>query len=232
MNCFRCNKRSKYIFCNDHIPKYGDIVINLTEALFVGSIPISQVIKYKVFFKKRIIKWWMGTDALEMRMTPPGKSRIKRLLHVIKMNLLELAIDEHWVVNECLKNDYKKLANAKIVIHSPEIKKAKKIFIVAYYFPQDTKFNRWKYGYDIVEQLKEAFPNIIFLQLFRTIPESVWKVIDCYIRPSRHDGTPRINLRCEIENIPYKYSSDFKPKFNEFREWINEQYKSKTKSKF
>ena len=228
LKCFVCGEKGKYIFCEKHNPKYGDCVIARNKILFVGSIPFFKAIKYWAR-GKNIIKWWVGTDALEMRMTPPGKNKIKRLLHVIKMRLLNIVITEHWIINKCLIRDYPKLENKKIVLWPPDkftkIKKKKhNNFIVGYYFPADTKFNRWKYGIDIIKKLKIEFPNIIFLRLFREIPDISFRIMDCYIRPSRHDGMPRINLRCEIEGIPYKYSSDFKPEFEDFKKWINEKY--------
>ena len=244
MQCFYCKKNSKYIFCEEHNVKYGDCIIINKNVLFVGTISFFKTIFFKTIFFKlsgfKIIKWWLGTDALEMRMTPPGKSKFRRLLHVIKMYLLLPFISEHWVVNKCLKKDWSKLKYAKVIIHPSDkqhscLQKQKHNgLIVGYYEPNRSKFSIWKYGLDIIDQLKIHYQNsdIMFWKLNKEISDYEFSKIDCYIRPSRHDGTPRINLRCKIEKIPYKYSSNFKPTFESFRNWINAQYKLKTKRKF
>ena len=230
MKCFVCGKEGKYKFCEYHNPKYGDIVLNNDYALFVGSFPVVKVLLHWIK-RKKIIKWWLGTDALEMRITPPGKPKLRRILHVIKMNLLNPFITEHWLVNRHLRKDVK-LKDYKVVTHPPDRfdkveKKKHSTFIVGYYQPNDSIFCRWKYGIDIVEELKRKHPEFVYIKLGAIIDDKVFSLLDTYIRPSRHDGTPRINLRCKVEDIPFKYSSDFKPELKDFEDWLNEQYKLK-----
>lgn len=212
--CFVCNDRATGVFCDKHIPKYGDIVINYKRniALFVGSIPFLEVIKY---YRQgyTIVKWWLGTDLLTMNKFPKGKSVIKILLHRIKMKIISKYIRCHWFVSERLFreanfdfNDY------MIVPHQAEnvIKRNKPLF-VGYYLP-DGKYNDWVYGGDYIKKLISKFPatdNIIFIRnKGGNVAQLFLNTIDIYIRPSRHDGFPRLVLLCERNSIPYYWSED------------------------
>lgn len=212
MNCFKCGKNTINFFCEECIPRYGDVVESHSkeEMLFVGSIPILKVLKY--CRTHRIIKWWMGTDVLTLNIFPPGKSVFKVLLHRLKMTLLEPFISKHLFVSERLMNRSRTKKEQEVVVHQAKhIEKDKKPFVVGYYLPEETEFNNWIYGKDIIERLVYLFEkeNILFLKYDGKYDIKVFlSEIDVYIRPSRSDGMPRLILLCEQNNIPYCWNND------------------------
>lgn len=206
-------------------PKYGDVVVTEDCAIFLGSFKVKNLIKFR---NKKIIRWWVGTDALTMWFFPPGKSKIKILIHRIKSYLLNPLIYEHWFVSERLRNEILTKTNlnikrSMIVVHeASDIVKLENPFVVGYYMPEETVYNKWVYGYTIIRSVKLYFrkDNIVFLRYNGKDDIRVFlSLIDVYIRPSNHDGTPRLNLLCEKNNIPYTTNQDFDYLIN----WIKEK---------
>lgn len=101
---------------------------------------------------------------------------------------------------------------------------------IAYYHPNDSIFARWKYGIDFIEsfmvRLKD--PNMVFIspkamlglrkfhELINWIKldgkqdmSKIYPILDLYVRPSRHDGWPRINAECIENEIPVVYDETF-----------------------
>lgn len=217
-SCFKCGMPTgmkENLFCDKCIPKYGDIVKSFTNQsiLFVGSIPLLKVLKY--YRTHKIIKWWMGTDILTMYMVPPGKSSLAVYLHRLKMKLLEPIIDYHFFVSEKLMSEAKFIKNndkCVVFVHQAKsIKKDGKPFVVGYYLPESSVFNDWVYGEDMINDLIRIFSsqNILFLCYDGKSNIKIFlNIIDVYIRPSEHDGTPRLILLCQQNNIPYCWSNN------------------------
>ena len=67
------------------------------------------------------------------------------------------------------------------------------------------------------------YQDIVFLEMnSRTIP-AVLSLIDVYVRPSRHDGEPRLVVACKRNGIPVYYDPNFKPEVYEMVNFIIEQ---------
>lgn len=195
-------------------PKYGDVLLKDGKAIFLGSTKLKNIWKYR---KYRLVRWWLGTDVLTLWMKPPGFSRIRVVLHRVKAYLLNFLFEENWFVTEKLMNEvpvFLKLKNKKVEIHFCEdVKLKKNPLIVGYYMPdRKNKYNWWVYGGGTIEELKEYTKNqnIVFINYdgsYRV--EDFLSVIDCYIRPSRHDGLPRILLLCQNHGIPFCYANNW-----------------------
>lgn len=197
--------------------KYGDVATIDDKKVFLGTVRIKDLWKYR---KYRKVRWWLGTDAFTLYMFPPGKSYLKVLLHRIKVILVNKYFEENWFVSQRLINElpdyYKSILNCvSVKVHEAEyIKRIKKPFVVGYYMPELTEFNSWVYGVDIIAALYVFFKyselDIVFLRYDGKADMSAFlSLIDVYIRPSRHDGMPRLILLCEMHDIPYCWNTDF-----------------------
>jgi hypothetical protein len=236
--CFRCGQptQNKYIFCEACTPAYGDAVVvddpqrERRLIIFVGTIPFWKVIAARV--KGLLpIKWWMGTDALTMWLTPPGKSRLLMTFHRIKMRVLDFFIAHHWVVSPRLLADLQKsaldLSNVAIAVHPPKyhapIEKIQHDgFNILYYDPGEGEYSNWVYGIDIIDEIKSRLAGVNWICIDgRQNMKEIFPIVDLYIRPSRHDGAPRILLECEINRIPVIYSEDGRPDADDFIRKIN-----------
>lgn len=180
-----------------------------------------------LFHGRKIVKWWIGTDALTLLCFPPGKwlwyVRIiyQRLFYKIVKNFIE-----HWVVGEHLGFYLKEFGITDYhIIQDPAqythvIKKSHQIKSVLYYYPGNHGnriFKEWVYGYDVFSILKAEYPDINWITVNGDKDmSSIYPVIDGCIRPNRHDGISRIILECQEMNIPYCTSVDL----NELRKFV------------
>ena len=95
-------------------------------------------------------------------------------------------------------------------------------FNILYYDPLDTEFQRWKYGIDIIAQIKEQLSDVNWLKADGTQDmRELYAITDLYIRPRRHDGEPRINVECKLNSIPVIYSENGNPSAEHFIKEIN-----------
>lgn len=183
----------------------------------------------------RIIHWWTGTDALKLVMYPPGPWwwHVKIFLERALWYLVEPMIWEHWVVDENLVSHLCEfgIEKHKIKVRHDPVKYPRPVkkephdkFTVMYYYPGDrgnAKFKRWVYGMDIIEYLKSLFdPNkIIWIEADGSLDMyKIYAVTDLYIRPTRHDGRPRMIDECKINGIEYIYEPDLQKDLTFF--WI------------
>jgi hypothetical protein len=188
----------------------------------------------------------MGTDALKLDTFPPGKWywSIRIVIERILFKLIEPLFSEHWIVHERLRKHLLNfgISNRKIkVVIDPPLypepfpKEEHAGFNILFYYAigSDRIFTTWKYGYDIFEQVMAypfGFPiNWIIVNVGQDMGK-IYPVVDCYVRPSRHDGEPRMVLECKINKIPYYYSEDGNPKVEDIIKFIEEQYAVKTKT--
>lgn len=68
---------------------------------------------------------------------------------------------------------------------------------------------KWLYGADIIKELKRRHPEWTFRLVDGTVPrKQLYKDIDLYIRPTRHDGLPVMIMECKALGISYIWSYD------------------------
>jgi hypothetical protein len=244
-HCFICAQKTEhgYVFCEDCSPRYGQTTRIFDEklqkqlSLYVGRISTTGVIKDRL--QGRLpIKWWMGTDALTMWFKPPGRRFALVMLHRIKMLLLEPFIYRHWLtgprlIDSLRRSKFIDLDKARIVfwpgkMHRGVEKSEHDGFNILYYHPSNSgEFERWVYGIDIIEQLQARCTDVTWIRIDGSQDmREIFPVVDLYLRPSRHDGQPRINLECEINDIPVLFSHDGNPTVPHLEEAIN-QYKGR-----
>jgi glycosyltransferase involved in cell wall biosynthesis len=228
------------VFCEECSPRYGktttvfDKESGKSWVLFVGS--ISAITTVTSWFKGvRPIKWWLGTDALTMWFNPPGISVCLNILHRIKMRILEPFIFQHWVTGPRLLRSLEKCHfidrdKLRVVYWPGKFKKvSRKIehegFNIFYYHPKKSgEFERWVYGIDIIEELSEKLKGVRWIRIDGTNDmDEVYQIADLYLRPSRHDGAPRINLECKMNGIPVLFSEDGNPSAEWFEHEISSQ---------
>ena len=189
------------------------------------------------------ICWWIGTDSLILTQYPPGLIlwKIKIFFYRIKWFFLHRLFDEHWIVSDRLRKELTDFGidNRKISVHIDPPKKHIRVekkwhegFNVLYYLPHTSiagmGYIRWVYGADVVRDVVFRFihnPNIHFIQVSGSSDmELMYPYIDCYIRPSRHDGCPRMVIECRQNNIPYYYSESGNPNVDDIVKLINDEY--------
>lgn len=180
---------------------------------------------------KKYCHWW-GTDALTLVENPPTSSilwHLKLIVYRWKWKIYHRIFDEHWVVHERLRKHLLDFGidNAKIRVEiTPPLypdKYQKKLhvgFVIMYYHPAPAclggeTYIRWKYGIDYIEQAIEHFFNMKSIRFMKTDGSQdmakIYAITDFMLRPSHHDGMPRMNLECDNNNIPYYYSEDGQP---------------------
>ena len=247
--CYICGAPTirGWVFCQKCVPVHGSVVElpypNHDKVLFVGRMGLYDIcinridwnIDYEI--KKEIgritvIKWWMGTDALLLNESPPGINKLRVLAHRLKYRVVNETVDTHWAVSERVADNLVKFGvkegNILIVEHPPtnQTKLDSEVFVVGYYLPEerrDQKYKDWVYGKDIIEELIDSYKNtsVTFFRYTGRESISFLNVIDCFIRPSRSDGMPRIILKCRVEGIPSLMCSDGNPKAVDFKNFID-----------
>jgi hypothetical protein len=246
--CFKCGLPTirDWVFCGNCIPSYSDVVNlpypNHSKVIFVGSIGLYNICMDRIEWNidsevkahighVEVIKWWMGTDAFTLHEMPPGLNKLRIKLHRIKYRILNHTIDWHWAVSEMVADNLVKFGipeeKIRIVEHPPQhqSKLDPEVFVVGYYLPEkdgQQDYKDWVYGKDIIEELIKIYKDtsITFFRYTGKESLSFLNVIDCFIRPSRSDGMPRILLKCGIEKIPCEMSVDGNPKAYNFQEFI------------
>jgi len=63
----------------------------------------------------------------------------------------------------------------------------------------------WLYGGDIIRELQKRNPKWNF-KIVGGKEKNIYQGVDIYIRPTRHDGLPIMNLECQALKIPYIWS--------------------------
>ena len=74
---------------------------------------------------------------------------------------------------------------------------------ILYYYP--TGFHKrvdikWLYGIDIIEKLEKRHPEWNFIKVDGS-GKDIYKNIDVYLRPTRHDGYARMVVESQLKNI-------------------------------
>ncbi len=97
-------------------------------------------------------------------------------------------------------------------------------FNVLFYHPKNKpqRFTDWLYGYDIIWKLiiQPPLKNLSVYEVDGSEDMSeIFPVIDFCVRPNRHDGNPRMIRECEIQGIPYYWTTS-NPSFEDLIELI------------
>jgi hypothetical protein len=229
MVCDSIIEHSGYPFCLRHIPQYGDRLIlhDGKTVVYCGTIRLSDVIR-DLFARKSLVRWWWGTDALTLHSFPPGLSRWRILLHRIKSRLLK-PIFKNWTFGPGLIEELNRCGYSvqSVVVTPPHHTKLYRgpVLFVGVYVPNRSEYSRWKYGLDIVDQVKACFQgdsSVMFIEFGRD-GKLALQLMNCYIRPSRHDGFPRLILACKANGISYYYKENFRHNVSEIVHFIQAQ---------
>ena len=196
---------------------------------------------------------WLGTDALILVENPPTSSILWYFKIIVirwKWKIYHRIFDEHWIVHERLRQHLLDFGidNSKIkVVIDPPIfpdkypKKPHGGFVIMYYHPTPAclggeTYIRWKYGIDYIERTIEHFKDMESINFWKIDGKQdmskVYPFIDFMLRPSHHDGMPRMNLECDNNNIPYYYNEDGQPTMLsitnriiiEYNKWKNQEF--------
>lgn len=236
MNCIICNLDTPYAFCKTHTPSYGEAVVLKDKKLviYMGEIGFLHALKMKLRGYKPI-RFWVGSDCLLLHKFPPGRGKLSVILHRIKAFLLGYIIESNFMDGNGLLAEigevkWLRLKNLEMRLwcgkHGVYPKQAHEGTNIGYYHPSNSVFARWKYGISFIEnavamkhQLRIDPEEINWIKLDgKQDMSQVYPILDLLVRPSRHDGTPRMLLEAELNEIPVLYDETFswtQEKFNQ-----------------
>ena len=183
-------------------------------------------VRLKDLFRPNVIKWWIGTDALTLIKYPPGSLTwyIRIFFRRIWYRFAHRYV-EHWAVSKRVGYELERfgIESYDIVQDEPLHTEKSDKPNVLYYYPNKRKNRRfidWVYGRDIFDEVKKRVDVNWMVVDGSQDMNFIYKAIDGYIRPNRHDGMPRIILECKAMKIPYYWSSNFEPQVDEVIEFI------------
>jgi len=147
---------------------------------------------------RKFVQWW-GTDALTLVENPPTDTVlwwIKLIAYRIKWKILHQLFDVHWVVHERLRKHLLDfgIKNEKIAV-----------LITPPLYP-------------------DIYPKKLHVGFVIMYYHPAPACLGGELRPSHHDGMPRMNLECDNNNIPYYYSEDGQPCMLAIKNSINVNY--------
>lgn len=212
--------------CLQRTPQWGRHIELEDKAIFIGEIPVNRMLN--AWRKKKIIRWWVGSDVLLLRMFPPGRGKLSVLKHRFKTWLIEPFIDEHWIYGQQLFREFKQVwssRKAQLRLCRSSIESVARIpsetVNIAYYHPKDDVFSRWVYGIDLIEKLITLYPQVNWIKLDGTLnPKYFFQSLNGYLRPSRSDGMSRIVEECKIHSVPYYWSENREPNIAEMSKFV------------
>ena len=242
MNCLICQKILDDFtpLCSEHAPAWGQSLHIFNKTVIVGELGLLDALLVKIM-GRQLIRWWVGTDVWLLWAFPKGRGKLSVLKHRLKYHLTKFFVSENWVTSERLKDEFVSCGGKRdsVKYHIRGMltekvqKKAHDLVNIAYYWPSDSgEFQRYIYGLDLIEKLELMFPypivNWIPLDGKFTMRE-VYSIVDAMIRPSRHDGRPRIIEECKINSIPYYYSENGAPDLEDMSNFVQEIIDGKLK---
>lgn len=167
------------------------------------------------FFSKKWAHYWIGTDVLNFR--SEGSLRRAAFNYFCKNNI---------VVAEHLKKELSDFVNNLFVI--PIVTDYKNIEVMA--LPEKTTVLAYGssarkkfYGIDKIEVVAEHYPNVLF-KIVGNFPklnrnnieylgyvdiDSLWDDVTALVRPTEHDGLPKMVLEALARGRYVAYSYDF-----------------------
>lgn len=180
---------------------------------------------------------WTSSDVLYATRFVGGKrfpTKKSKYLYFLGMTvfakLADLFVECHYVVAEHLKLELQSLKLRKsIEVLSDPPKSVTELvrvphdgFLVLYYraLGANQEYLDWVYGYDIFLRTKRQFPSVQFVEVNgKSDIKEIYSFCDAYIRPNRHDGSPRMVMECEQLGIPVWWSRE-NPDEQDLRRWI------------
>ena len=179
--------------------------------------------KYKSAFLRylkgeKIIRWWVGTDALMLEYFPPGIPKWFVLSWRLKCWCAQFYISENWHGCHAVRKNliyffksidlyYKQYPD----LYPKPIKKKPLVVLIhdpsrIYKYEQ---YGRWKFGIDIIDQVKKRTGKwCYFITVDNTQDMNViFPLVDCCLLPKRLKGNPRLVSECKINNIPVYYDT-------------------------
>lgn len=201
------------------------------QVIYMGEISLLHALKMRLK-SYQVVRFWVGTDVLLLHKFPPGRGKLSVILHRIKAYLLSFVVNENWVDGVLLTKELRGVnflyspKNCRTMLwpgkHGKYPKQTHKGINIGFYSPNDSAFARWKYGLDLIESARKSMHNdgrLKWIELDGTRDMSViYSLLDLLVRPSRHDGMPRMILEAEENEIPVIYDETFswtKEKFNQ-----------------
>jgi len=189
-----------------------------------------------------IILKFVGTDAYLMNNYMPymgWKWKLKTVFNRIVYKILdkfvsEIIVDDIYLSKHLVEAGFTssiREVRDPVKYPQPIVKVKHKGFNVLYYNPTKHKKNkntiRWIYGIDIIEQLKDEYTNINWIEVDgEQDMNEVWSITDFYLRPNRSDAASRMVQEALINNIPY-YHSQFNPDYGTIKLKLNEIIKTR-----
>lgn len=163
------------------------------------------------------------------------RKKIYWMLAKIAVRLIEPFIQCHMVNSHNIKNNLHKMGVKKdiefldlpLCYADPQPKVKHDGFNVLYYFPDNFSdgFAKWLYGYDIFLKVQNTFKDVNFIIVNGSSDMSkIYPITDFYLRCNRHDGHSHMIRECEIQGIPYYYSTTF-PSVSDVVDAINKYKK-------
>jgi glycosyltransferase involved in cell wall biosynthesis len=233
MNCLICQKHlDGYTpLCSEHAPAWGQSLHIDDTTIIPGGLGVFDALLIKLM-GRRLVRWWLGTDVWLLWAFPKGRGRLSVIKHRLKYHLTKFLVTENWVTSEILEEEliacHVRRTKVRYHIRGMLTEKIKKIphdlVNIAYYYPKNSgDFQRYVYGIDLIEKLELMFPypivNWIPLDGKFTMRE-VYSIVDAVVRPSRHDGRPRILEECKLNSIPYYWSESGTPDLDSMSEFV------------
>ena len=230
MNCLICQKSLDDFtpLCSKHAPVWGQSLHIGNMIIVVGELGLLDALLVKIMGRK-LIRWWVGTDVLLLREFPIGRGKLSVFKHRLLYHLTKIFVFENWITAGRLKDEFISCGGKRAVVRyhirgmlTEKVIKIKHEGInIAWYATNSSKAVRWKYGVDLIEKLMLLFYDVNWIRLDGTLDmKEVYPYLDGYIRPSRHDGRPRLVIECQIQGIPYYYSEDGNPDLEEMSNFV------------
>jgi len=203
--------------------------------------------KFKIknwsFTLKNVI-WWLGTEALVMKIVPPGDFtwQVRILLKRIRWKIIHRFF-EHWVHANVLSQYLKCVGIKKTthIVHWPETETQTRTklkhdgFNVLVYLPtpspRNQRYRDWMYCRKEIEAVMTIWcqdMEFIVADGSLYMPE-IWPIVDAFIQPNRfHHVTSRMTASAKLMNIPVLiqdcFENDTVVNINQMKEWLEKQH--------
>ncbi len=225
MSCLICRKQlDDYTpLCADHAPAWGKCLRINGMAIFAGELGILDAVITRLFFRQRLVRWWLGSDVWLLWAFPYGRGKFTVMRTRIKHFITKFFVDENWFDSERLLREYTgkfgmRRCTEKHHIRGMFCNKIEKIphdgaLNVAFYWPKNcSDYQCELYGINLIQQLVAFYQQVNWIALDGSRDmRKIYPMLDAYIRPTRHDGGSRLIRECRLNEIPFYWSEDGKP---------------------
>lgn len=169
----------------------------------------------------KLIAYYSGSDARWLTCLQP--TDIRKIPYILATRvrawILKWFVDEYLIPDKYLSVFIKQIdKKAKFRIEPSVLKYNTKVpkkhhkgFNILYYYPKNEynkKYCQWCYGIDVIAKLKEHYGSKVnWVRVDGTYDlNTIFPIIDFYVRPNRHDGDGRLGRECKIQDIPTYWS--------------------------